>query len=156
MYSATRVNQFEIKDTCFQFVINVSRQGINVKMKYNLKIDLQRLQPCLVLSKHIHNSVKQVIRSILQKQATIFAKASSQMFHQVLNTSPIIVSGYICFFYYFFRFGSIKFRSSRSHMPFKIKVFKNFAIFTGVIFSHFSEYTSQKKDVLSLSKQNFN
>ena len=61
MYSATRVNQFEIKGTCFQFVINVSRQGNNVKMKYNLKINLQRLQSCLVLSRHIHNPVKQVI-----------------------------------------------------------------------------------------------
>ena len=55
MYSATRVNQFEMKDMCFQFVINVSLQGNNVKMKYNLKINLQRVlfsfikaysQPC--------------------------------------------------------------------------------------------------------------
>ena len=61
MYSATRVNQFEIKDTWFQFVINVSRQGNNVKMKYNLKINMERLQSCLVLSRHIHNPVKQVI-----------------------------------------------------------------------------------------------
>ena len=60
MYSATRVNQFEMKDTRFQFVINVSQQGNNVKMKYNLKINLQRLQSCLVLSKHIHNPVKQI------------------------------------------------------------------------------------------------
>ena len=61
MYSATRVNQFEMKDMCFQFVINVSRQGNNVKIKYNLKINLQILQSCLVLSRHIHNPVKQVI-----------------------------------------------------------------------------------------------
>ena len=61
MYSAARVNQFEMKDMCFQFVINVSRQGNNVKMKYNLKINLQRLQSCLVLSRHIHNPVKQII-----------------------------------------------------------------------------------------------
>ena len=61
MYSAARVNQFEMKDMCFQFVINVSRQGNNVKIKYNLKINLQRLQSCLVLSRHIHNPVKQVI-----------------------------------------------------------------------------------------------
>ena len=27
MYSAVRVNQFEMKDTCFEFAINVSRQG---------------------------------------------------------------------------------------------------------------------------------
>ena len=37
MYSAARVNQFEMKDTCFEFVINVSRQGDNVKIKLNLK-----------------------------------------------------------------------------------------------------------------------
>ena len=61
MYSATRGSQFEMKDTPFQFVTNVSRQGNNVKIKYNLKINLQRLQPCLVLSRHIHYSVKQVI-----------------------------------------------------------------------------------------------
>ena len=61
MYSATRVSQFEMKNTCFQFVTNVSRQGNDVKIKYNLKINLQRLQSCLVLSKHIHNPVKQVI-----------------------------------------------------------------------------------------------
>ena len=61
MYSAARVNQFEMKDACFEFVINVLRQGNNVKIKYNLKINLQRLQSCLVLSRHIHNPVKQVI-----------------------------------------------------------------------------------------------
>ena len=44
MYSAARGNQFEMKDTCFEFVINVSRQGNNVKIKLNLKINLQRLQ----------------------------------------------------------------------------------------------------------------
>ena len=67
MYSATRVNQFEMKDTCFQFLINVSRQRNNVKLQYNLKINLQRLQSRLVLSRHIYNPVKQVIRSVLQK-----------------------------------------------------------------------------------------
>ena len=30
MYSAAWVNQFEMKDKCFKFVINVSRQGNNV------------------------------------------------------------------------------------------------------------------------------
>ena len=60
MYSATRVNQFEMKDTCFHFEINVSQQGNNVKMKDNLKIKLQRWQSCLVLSRHIQNPVKQV------------------------------------------------------------------------------------------------
>ena len=39
MYSATRVSQFEMKGTCFQFVTNVSRQDNNVKIKYNLKIN---------------------------------------------------------------------------------------------------------------------
>ena len=59
-------------------------------------------------------------------------KALSQMFHWVLNTSSIIVYGQVSvFFYYFFRFESIKFRSGRSQMSFKIEVFKNFSIFTG-------------------------
>ena len=38
MYSAARVNQFEMKDRCIEFVINVSRQGDNVKIKLSLKI----------------------------------------------------------------------------------------------------------------------
>ena len=43
MYSAAWVNQFEMKYTCIELVINnVSLQGNNVKTKYNLKIDLQR------------------------------------------------------------------------------------------------------------------
>ena len=37
----------------------------------------------------------------------------------------------LCFFYYFFHFESIKFRSGRSQMSFKIEVFKNSAIFKG-------------------------
>ena len=44
IYSAARVNQFELKDTCFEFVIYVSRQSKNVKIKLNLKINLLRLQ----------------------------------------------------------------------------------------------------------------
>ena len=44
MYSKARVNQFEMKDNCIEFVINVSPQGNNVKVKLNLKINLQRLQ----------------------------------------------------------------------------------------------------------------
>ena len=40
MYSAVRVNQFQMKDTWFEFVINVSRQGNDVKIKYELKIKL--------------------------------------------------------------------------------------------------------------------
>ena len=61
MYSATRVNQFEMKDTCSQFEINILPKGNNVKIKYNLKKYLQRLQPYLVLSRHIHNPVEQAI-----------------------------------------------------------------------------------------------
>ena len=44
MYSAARVNQFEMKDKCSELVINVSRQGNNVKIKLNLKTNLQRLR----------------------------------------------------------------------------------------------------------------
>ena len=50
------------------------------------------------------------------------------MFYWVLNTSPIMVSRNVCLFCYFVHFESIKFRSSRSQMSFKIK---NFAIFRG-------------------------
>ena len=32
-----RVNQFEMKDKCIEFVINVSRQGNNVKVKLIFK-----------------------------------------------------------------------------------------------------------------------
>ena len=39
MYSTAWVNQFGIKDTCIEFVINnVSAQGNNVKIKLNLKV----------------------------------------------------------------------------------------------------------------------
>ena len=132
MYSATRVNQFEMKDTCFQFVINVSRQGNIVKMKYNL----QRLQSCLVLSRHIHNPVKQVIWSVLQKQSTVkYRQLFLQLLHTGLNTSlGWYFTGFwirLCFFYYSLHIESIKFRSGRSKMSFKIQVFKNIAIFTG-------------------------
>ena len=44
MYSAARANQFEMKDACLEFGIDVSRQGNNVKIKLNLNINLQRLQ----------------------------------------------------------------------------------------------------------------
>ena len=37
------MNQTEVKDMYFEYVINVSRQVNNVKMKFNLKINLQRL-----------------------------------------------------------------------------------------------------------------
>ena len=39
MYSAARVNQFEMTDKCIEFVINDLRQGNNVKIKLNLKIN---------------------------------------------------------------------------------------------------------------------
>ena len=44
MYSAAKVNQFEMKGKCIEFVINASRPGNSVKIKLNLKIDLQRLR----------------------------------------------------------------------------------------------------------------
>ena len=44
MYAAARVSQFEMKDTYIEFVINVSQQGNNVKIKLNLKINVQKLQ----------------------------------------------------------------------------------------------------------------
>ena len=44
MYLAAGMNQFEMKDTSFEFVINVSWQGNNVKIKSNLKSKLERLQ----------------------------------------------------------------------------------------------------------------
>ena len=80
-----------MKDTCLHFVINASRQGNNVKIEYDLKINLQRLESCLVFWRHIHNPVKQIIWSVLQKP-------SSWMFHLVLNTSPIILSGNVSVF----------------------------------------------------------
>ena len=43
MYSGARLNQFEMEDTCFEFVINVSQQGNKVKIKLDLKINLKRL-----------------------------------------------------------------------------------------------------------------
>ena len=103
-----------MKNTCFKFVINVSRQGNNVKMKLNLKVNLQRLQPqffceingnttgfCLGVSWHIHNRVKQIIKRVLQKYSTVkcsqifLQKAPTQMFHWVMNMSMIIVSEWV-------------------------------------------------------------
>ena len=37
MYSAARLNQFEMKDTCIEYVINVLWQGNNVKVKFKNK-----------------------------------------------------------------------------------------------------------------------
>ena len=64
MHSAARVNQFEMKDKCIEFVINVSRQGNNGKIKLNLRMNLQRLRgknDNTPGNKHIHNPVKQII-----------------------------------------------------------------------------------------------
>ena len=47
MYSAARVNQFEMKDTCIEFVI-VSSQGSKVKIKLHLNINLQRQTAVLI------------------------------------------------------------------------------------------------------------
>ena len=44
MYLAARMNQFEMEDMSFEFVINVPRQGNNMKIKLNLKIKLQKFQ----------------------------------------------------------------------------------------------------------------
>ena len=44
MYIAARMNQFEMENTSFEFVINVSRQANDVKIKLNLKIKLQKFQ----------------------------------------------------------------------------------------------------------------
>ena len=54
MCLATRV-KFEMKDMCFEFVMNVSRHGNNVKIKFNLEVNFQRLQSyCFVkkMTKH--------------------------------------------------------------------------------------------------------
>ena len=39
MYSTAWVNQFEMKDAFIKFVINVSPQRNNVKIKLNLKVE---------------------------------------------------------------------------------------------------------------------
>ena len=39
MYSTAWVNQFEIKDTCIEFVINNVSPQSNVKIKLNLKME---------------------------------------------------------------------------------------------------------------------
>ena len=44
MYSAVRVNQFEMKDTCIEFVI-VSRQGNNVKSTIFAKSSILDFSP---------------------------------------------------------------------------------------------------------------
>ena len=41
MYSAARVNQFEMIETCIEFVIDISQQDNNAKIKINLKTKLQ-------------------------------------------------------------------------------------------------------------------
>ena len=40
MYSVARVNQFEMIETCIEFVIDISQQDNNAKIKLNLKTKL--------------------------------------------------------------------------------------------------------------------
>ena len=96
-------------------MINVSRQGNNVKIKYNLKINLQSFHSCLVLSKHII--------TLWNKLYEVFCKNSQRLnpgnfFFKKLHLR--------CFTGFW-----IHLRRSRSQMSFKTDFFKNFAIFTG-------------------------
>ena len=50
MYSAARVSQFERK-TRFEFLINASQQGNNVKTKLNLRKNLQRFHSSFLWNK---------------------------------------------------------------------------------------------------------
>ena len=45
MYLAARENQFEMKEVCFEFAINASGQGNNVKIKLNLKLICRDCSP---------------------------------------------------------------------------------------------------------------
>ena len=68
-----------MKDTCFEFVINVSWQGedkiefknkfseIAVLISFFCKINENTQGIYLVLSRQIHNPVKQIISNFLQK-----------------------------------------------------------------------------------------
>ena len=59
MSSASWMNQFEIKDTCIEFVIrNVSPLGNNLKIKF--MSDINENAPGFY-QKHIHNLVKHLI-----------------------------------------------------------------------------------------------
>ena len=115
----------------------VSQQGSNLKIKHNSKINLQRLQPCLVLTRHIHNLVKQVIRIAWQKSQRLnpgnyfCKKLHLWCFTRFWIRLRLLSLDMSLFFYYFIHFESIKVRSGRSQMFFKIEVFKNIAIFTG-------------------------
>ena len=118
-------------------MINVSQQGSNLKIKYNSKMNLQRLQSCLVLTRHIHNLVKQVIRIAWQNSQRLnpgnyfCEKLHLWCFTRSWIRLRLLSLDMSLFFYYFIHFESIKVRSGRSQMSFKIEVFKNIAIFTG-------------------------
>ena len=58
-------------------------------------------------------------------------KLHLRCFTQFWNVSDYCLWIRLSFFYYFFHFASIKFRSSLLHMLFKIEVLKHLAIFTG-------------------------
>ena len=51
MDSAAMKNQFEMKDTCLKFAINASRQGNNVKIKFNLKYTCRDYRPNFLWNK---------------------------------------------------------------------------------------------------------
>ena len=77
-----RVNQLEIKDTCFKFAINnVSRQGDNKKIKLNLEVEetfkdftpnflWNKWQRAKFLISLTRDTIKHIILSVLQKQST--------------------------------------------------------------------------------------
>ena len=111
MYSSTaRMDQVEMKDTCFEFVIyqgtfiTLWNKWYDVFCKYS-----QRLITVYYFCKKLH----------LRCFTGFWIRLDYCLWIRV------------CFFYYFFHFESIKFISSRSQMSFKIDVFKKFAIFTG-------------------------
>ena len=51
MYLAAGVNQFEMKEVCFEFAINASGQGNNVKIKLNLKLICRDCSPHILWNK---------------------------------------------------------------------------------------------------------
>ena len=68
MYSTAWVNQFEIKETCIEFVINnASAQG-NVKIKLNLKVE----EICRDCSPNFLWNKRQLIRILFSLMRGIF------------------------------------------------------------------------------------
>ena len=84
MYLTAWVNQFEIKDTCIGFMTyNVSAQSNN-NMKIRLNLNVEKIytnySPNFLWNKwHIHNPIKHIIWSVLQKQSMV---EYSQLFLQ--------------------------------------------------------------------------